>query len=38
MIDSRGHISLIDFGLAKELDNEEDYAESFLGTPLYLAP
>lgn len=38
MIDAKGHIALIDFGLAKQLDNEDDYAESFLGTPLYLAP
>jgi serine/threonine protein kinase len=29
---------LVDFGLAKELSSEEELAESFLGTPLYLAP
>lgn len=38
MLDEKGHIYLVDFGLAKELSSEDDYAESFLGTPLYLAP
>jgi serine/threonine protein kinase len=38
MLDREGHLFLVDFGLAKELHSEEDYAESFLSTPLYLAP
>jgi len=38
MIDQKGHIFLVDFGLSKELSSEDELAESFLGTPLYLAP
>ena len=38
MLNGNGHISLIDFGLSIELDESTEFAESFVGTPLYLAP
>ncbi len=38
LIDGDGHLYLTDFGLAKQLEDEEEEAHSFLGTPLYLAP
>lgn len=38
MLDKEGHICLIDFGLSIELEEGQEFAESFVGTPLYLAP
>ena len=38
MMNGDGHISLIDFGLSIILDESEEFAESFVGTPLYIAP
>lgn len=38
MLTQEGHIYLIDFGLSIELNDEQEFAESFVGTPLYLAP
>lgn len=37
MIDSTGHVKLIDFGCAKKIYNYER-AHSFLGTTCYIAP
>lgn len=39
MIDLEGYIKIIDYGLAKKLDEtEEDEATTYCGTPEYLAP
>lgn len=38
MLDSDGHIVLIDFGLAKEGMDADVVAKSFCGSPAYLAP
>jgi len=38
LIDKEGHVSLIDFGLAKEEVEEGQMAFSLCGTPEYLAP
>ena len=39
MIDVEGYIKIIDYGLAKKLDEtEEDEATTYCGTPEYLAP
>lgn len=39
MVDSFGHIKLIDFGLSKTNVDDESYnSNSFLGTHAYLAP
>lgn len=38
MIDEFGHIKLIDFGFAKQLENNDSRTFTFLGTPTYLAP
>lgn len=37
-MDEDFHICLSDFGLSKTDVSVNDYAESFLGTPAYLAP
>ena len=37
MIADDGHIKLIDFGLAKDLKDNE-YTQSFCGSPAYLSP
>jgi len=37
LIDTEGHICITDFGLSKEIDNEEG-TNTFCGTPEYLAP
>jgi serine/threonine protein kinase len=33
-----GLVKLSDFGLAKKMKNEEDFAKSTVGTPYYLSP
>lgn len=41
MIDSHGHVKLIDFGFAKKLSKDKDGYKKTLtmcGTPAYLAP
>jgi len=38
LIDSEGHVALVDFGLAKEEVEEGQMAFSLCGTPEYLAP
>ena len=38
LIDSRGHIKITDFGLAKQGISDEKSAESFCGTVSYIAP
>lgn len=37
MLDEDGYLKLIDFGLAKLLNNSEE-TQTFCGTPEYLAP
>lgn len=37
LVDSRGYLKIIDYGLAKVL-NSEELAQSYCGTPEYLAP
>ena len=37
LVDSKGYLKIIDYGLAKILKNKE-MAESYCGTPEYLAP
>jgi len=38
MVADDGHIKLTDFGLAKEGIMDMDYAQTFWGSPAYLAP
>ena len=38
VVNSEGHIRLIDYGLARTLDNNEDMCETICGTPGYVAP
>merc|ERR1719367_2401204 len=38
LLDDRGHICLTDFGLSKELEMDNQEANTFCGTPEYLAP
>eukprot|EP01114_Cavostelium_apophysatum_P022837 TRINITY_DN8401_c0_g1_i1.p1 TRINITY_DN8401_c0_g1~~TRINITY_DN8401_c0_g1_i1.p1 ORF type:complete len:439 (-),score=67.10 TRINITY_DN8401_c0_g1_i1:61-1272(-) len=38
LLDSSGHISLTDFGFAKESVNEENKAKTFCGTMTYMSP
>lgn len=38
LIHSDGHILLTDFGLSIELSEGEEFAESFVGTPLFMVP
>lgn len=38
LIDEEGHIKLADFGLAKENVSDNKIAQSFCGSPAYLAP
>ena len=38
LIDAEGHLRLADFGLAKQSENDKSRAQSFCGSPAYLAP
>jgi len=38
LMDENGNICLTDFGLAKQLGSDTEKAQSFVGTPEYLAP
>lgn len=38
LLDAQGHIALCDFGLCKLKLRDEDYTNTFCGTPEYLAP
>jgi len=38
MIGADGYIKIIDYGLAKRLDESEEEAVTYCGTPEYLAP
>jgi serine/threonine protein kinase len=38
LIDTQGHIKMTDFGLAKQLDADEETTSTFCGTSEYLAP
>eukprot|EP00475_Leptophrys_vorax_P004152 TRINITY_DN1247_c0_g1_i3.p1 TRINITY_DN1247_c0_g1~~TRINITY_DN1247_c0_g1_i3.p1 ORF type:complete len:486 (-),score=145.77 TRINITY_DN1247_c0_g1_i3:133-1590(-) len=38
LMDLDGHICLTDFGLAKQVDPNNPYATTFVGTPDYIAP
>jgi len=38
LIDSSGHIKLIDFGLSKFIEGTEEGTKSVVGTPNYIAP
>jgi serine/threonine protein kinase len=33
-----GHIYLIDFGLSIQLSERQEFAQSFVGSPLYIVP
>lgn len=38
MLDSLGYVKVIDYGLARILENSSEKATTCLGTPLYVAP
>jgi serum/glucocorticoid-regulated kinase 2 len=38
LIDEKGYVRIIDFGLAKTFTGENDQTQSFVGTPEYVAP
>lgn len=38
LIDSQGHLKLIDFGLSKFLEESKELTKSVVGTPNYIAP
>jgi len=38
LIDAEGHLRLADFGLAKQSEQDNIQAQSFCGSPAYLAP
>ena len=38
MIDETGYVKIIDYGLAKILSQGDELAQSYCGTPEYLAP
>lgn len=38
MIDEIGYVKIIDYGLAKILSQGDELAQSYCGTPEYLAP
>lgn len=38
LVTENGLIKLADFGLAKKMNNEDDFAKSTVGTPYYLSP
>lgn len=38
MIDDKGHVRLVDFGLSKQGSDRQFVAKSFCGSPAYLSP
>jgi NIMA (never in mitosis gene a)-related kinase len=38
LVMGNGQLKLCDFGLAKEMRGEDDFAKSTVGTPYYLSP
>ena len=38
MFDAEGHVMITDFGLSRGVINMNDSAQSFCGSPAYLAP
>lgn len=38
LVDAKGHLKLTDFGLALKLEEREDLADSYCGSPIYIAP
>lgn len=38
LVMANGQLKLADFGLAKKMNQEEDFAKSSVGTPYYLSP
>jgi serine/threonine protein kinase len=38
MLDDKGHVRLVDFGLSKQGSDREFLAKSFCGSPAYLSP
>lgn len=38
MLDGKGHIRLVDFGLSKQGNDQNFVAKSFCGSPAYLSP
>lgn len=38
LLDSEGHLKVADFGLARPNMSSEDVANSFCGSPEYMAP
>lgn len=38
LVDERGYLTIIDFGISKRLDNKELNTETVCGTPLNMAP
>ena len=37
-LDAEGHVKLGDFGIAKILNNTDDFAQTIVGSPFYLSP
>lgn len=38
LMDNSGHVCLTDFGLAKRVEPDEPFSNTFVGTPQYIAP
>lgn len=38
MLDEKGHVRLVDFGLSKQGQDRDFLAKSFCGSPAYLSP
>lgn len=37
-LDAKNNVKLGDFGLARKLSSESEYAETYVGTPYYMSP